>query len=165
MKKREAQNLIEIALLASVIVVIVLSVYTIYNNQKVSLAKLSKTEIRSVNLSTMGSQQGEKIVPINNAAIETAGALGKMSAEAVQAALSKITYNDLKKLLNKGDNNDLIDDANNVLKELGRDDELISAENINGDTLNTLVDLLNTKTTSTSYDSFVGRFTDLLQSK
>ncbi len=165
MKKREAQNLIEIALLASVIVVIVLSVYTIYNNQKVSLAKLSKTEIRSVNLSTMSPQQGGKIVPINNAAIETAGALGKMSAEAVQAALSKITYNDLKKLLNDGDNNDLIDYANNILKDLNRGTESISAENINGDTLKTLVDLLNTGANSTSYDSFKNRFTDLLQSK
>jgi len=162
MNTKKAQNLIEIGLLASVIVVITISVFTIYNNQKLNLAKMSKTTFRSVAISNLDAnpQLKDKTVPSDSTsvkAVETAGALSTtISSAQLEKSLSSLTVGDLT---SKGEGNkSLIDLANNLIEAKGG----TAINSVDESTVSTLTNLLSTAKGQEGYDAFQSRFSSIL---
>lgn len=162
----KAQNFIEIALLAAVIVVITISVATIYNNSKTKTAGLSQIKVThgqrdgsSLNLKDASEADLSKKIPFSNSNVDTAGALSVgMSVADLSAAMSNLTYSQLKQAIDSNSGQDLLTLAN----KLGAN---LDAENVNEATLTSLVDTLNgiPETGRTAdQQAFVDRFKELL---
>lgn len=173
---RKAQNLVEILLLAGVLVVVAFFIMTKANDQKIRLANLSKSTLQSVNLSTMSTNKAKETVPYS--AAETAGALSLkligMSADQFSAAMSSLTYAELKKALTEKDSEgkDIADYANSLIESLNLDYDEITIDNVSSNTLSDLTGILNKVSSSPNLSDpqsmeskFVDRFNMLLDVK
>ena len=174
---RKAQNIVEISLLACLVVVIAIASMSMYNNQKLRLAKDSSVELHSVDLTKMkedAATAGQTLPYHKAVAVETAGtnALEGMSSSAIETAISKLTYEDLAKAMDGGDNTDIAKLGNSLIDSLKLSDcDLISKEGVTPSTLTDLIKILNAaakspnikNTDSTEY-KFVQRFKALLNS-
>lgn len=168
---RKAQNIVEISLLACLVVVIAIASMSMYNNQKLRLAKDSSVKLKSVNISTMTTEQSAETVPYNKSvAVETAGtnALG-MSSQALEAAISKITYQDLAKAMDGGDNTDIAKLGNSLIESLKLNCSEISKDGVTSNTLTDLISILNAAASSPNSSNpdsteykYIQRFKDLL---
>lgn len=144
---RKAQNVVEIGLLLSLVVVVAITAMTLYNNQKHKLVNLSKSNInqQSVDLTSLSPLKTDEMVPYNQA--ETAGVLSLellgMNATDFANALSNLTYGQLNDLLNSPEGQDIADLANGLIDSLGLNYPDITATNVTVNTLSDLVGILN----------------------
>lgn len=167
---KKAQNLVEVALLASVVVIIAITVIGIFNNQKKNLVGLSKSKInsQSVNLSTASSAKLAEKVPYNptisTVSSQSLNLLGTTSSD-YNSKMSNISYSSLASAMNGSDAQNLATLANQLIEEYNLSDPKISADNITTDTMNTLTNILN-NITADSYktDPNAQAFVQQLQS-
>lgn len=173
---KKAQNFIEIALLAGVLVLITISVVTIYNNQSLKTAKMTNINVTngahngsSVNLNTMTADDSGQKIPYNNANVDTAGALSLvgLSQSDYNSAMSNITYGQVKNSIDQSKSDgekDILTLANTLDPNAKLD-----SSNVSDSTLETLNDILNSIPTDASKQTqdqkdFVARYDALLSS-
>ena len=169
--QRKAQNLIEVALLICVTLVVGLSTWAIYNNQKTHLATLSKTSNAGGPVAANQAFNPNDKIKYN--AVETAGSNAltslKMTAAQYNLYMSNITAGTLKAAL-EGTESDpgLAELANKIIADSGLTCAPISADNISMDTLTTLTSVMN-KVSDSKYsgdksvsDSYVAKLKVLL---
>ena len=154
---RKAGNILEVGLLLAFVVIIAVGAMTIYNNRKTSVAGLSKSHLSSelaVNLNTMSETKAEETIPYNGAETVSQSSLNcfkvgtkvkaiSVTTEQFDSAASSITYSELKNALTPGSNMDLFTLANELNTSLNLGYDSVSAENINSDTLSTLIGIFN----------------------
>ena len=168
----KAQNFVEVALLAVVVLLAAFYVLGLFNNQKVKLANLSSVHVnsvKSVNLNNMTEGTANKQIASNKSSVETAGALSLkllgMSEDDYQSAMSNITYSELKAALSDTSGGENIATlANSLIKQYGLSDTKISADNISSGTLDTLTDVLDNVSSKNDTSTTAQAFTQRLQS-
>lgn len=143
---KKAHGVLEIALLLCFVVAISFAAMTMFNNQKFKLADMSKSHLnsQSVNLGTLKPSQLEFTVNYNK--IETAGTnaltyLG-MDSNGFKTAMSDVTYAKLKSAATGGDD-DLFNITNQLITTLNLNYEKVSAQDVNINTLSTVIGVLN----------------------
>lgn len=143
---RKAQNIVEISLLAGAIAVIAIAAFMVYNNQKMRLADMSRFGIisQSVDLMTLTPERGDDVIPyggdivVDDALLRLlAGERSILDKEYFKSSVANITYQDLK------NNQDFLAQINNLIRTLGLDYDSIDVNNINSNTLPTIVGALN----------------------
>lgn len=170
MRKR-AQNFIEIALLACVIVVVSISVYSIYNNKKLEVAKMTHSKInqQAVDLNTASAAKLNEKVPYNG--VETAGSMSLkllgMSMDEFNSSMANITYQQLKDAMTSSDGQDIASLANSLITQLGLTYPEVTADNVTVDTLSTLTGILNavsdaSHSSDPTSQAFIERYQSLL---
>lgn len=167
---KKAQNIIEIALLASVIVVVAISVIAIYNNQKMEMADLSKVNVnkQTVDLSTASSGKLQENAPYKP--IETAGAMSNllsslgMTMDEFNSKMSEITYDDLKKATEQ--ENDIVTMANKLIDDLKIDISKIGKDKVDVNTLRSLAEVASKASeqpNNADAKAFLDKFQELLK--
>ena len=181
---RKAQNLTEMAILGAIVVLITVATFTIYNNQKVNLAKRSEVNLTNADavtqdVETSGRASVKKDYKYTSAnasttststssdpTTQTAPELVGMSVSDFEDAMSNLTYNDLKRAAS------LVNTTRMLAQEPAYSNLFESKNNIgvNGDTLDAQINILNaiaakdpSKLTATE-NSFVSKFKTLLNS-
>lgn len=151
----KAQNFVEIALLAGLVAIIAIVSFTIINNRKIELTKMSAVNVRSVNLNTASAVKLKEKIPYNSA-IETAGAMSLekmgMNASQYDTAMANITYEQLKNDIQSNGEEDIASLANDLITELNLPYNEISADNISANTLASLTGILN-EVSGAEYDN------------
>ncbi|MEI8128968.1 MAG: hypothetical protein WCG95_05060 [bacterium] len=146
---KKAQSVLEFALLLCIIVPISFAVFTIYNNQKIKLADMTKSSVKyqSVNLISPSLNPAilNDVVPYSKT--ETAGSnaltyVGKSASE-VESALSSLTYSDLSAAVNASDTENIFTLANSLISMLHLKYDRVSENDVNRDTLSILIGVLN----------------------
>lgn len=175
---KKAHNILEIALLLFFVVAVSFTAFSIYNNQKMQLADLSKSTIKSQSVdlksANLNASKLNDTVPYNKT--ETAGTnaltyLGKSASE-LEAALSEVTYADLVAASENNEEN-IFTLANSLISQLNLKYANVSENDINVNTLSTLVgvfdaaisavDSSNTEASvKTIADNYIDSFESLL---
>lgn len=146
--KRKAQSIIEIALLTCVLAIIGFSVFIIYNNQKINLADKSGSKISGASVDLADSNLNpDDIIPYNSSVQPSSDALTAlgMNDSRFELLASNITYNNLLSILNLGTlgGNNLFSYANSIITANGLNFPELNSNNINNQTVNTLISVLN----------------------
>lgn len=171
---KRAQSMMEITVLVCVVVIISLTVWSIYNGNSLKLVNMSKINTQqesSVNLKNPQTFQASEKVPYK--AIETAGANAltriSMSEAQYKDALSDVTYGQLAAAFSAGGSDkSLLDLTNSLIEELNLSCPKISEEKVNSTTLETFTIVLNAVCAKdfagdkSTADEFVEKFVELL---
>ena len=174
---KKAHNILEVSLLLCFIVAVSFVALSMYNNQKLKLADLSKSTIKSQSVdlksSSLKASKLNDTVPYNKT--ETAGTnaltyLGKSASE-FEAALSTVTYSDLSAAAGENSNENIFTLANSLIAQLNLKYPNVSENDINVDTLSTLVGVFDAAVSAldssnegvkTTADSYIKNFETLL---
>lgn len=145
---KKAHTMVEMALLLCFVVIVSITLMTIFNNQKLKLNNMSKSTLntQSVNVKDTNLSAAKLNDKVNYDKIETAGtsALTKLgvSSETFNNAVSNVTYAQLRDAA-AGDDKDVYDLANLLITQLNLKYDKVSAENVNTETLTTFIGVLN----------------------
>lgn len=143
---KRAQSLLEIALLLCFVVTISFAVISMFNNQKIKLADMSKSTI-PVNLKTAnGDTLKEPIVNSSFNKIETAGTNAleflNTTANNYETTMAKITFAQLKQFTTGGED-DIFKLANDLNNSLNLGNKPVFPERVTTDTLSIFTKILN----------------------
>lgn len=143
---KKAHSLLEIALLLCVVVAVSFAAVSMFNNQKIKLADMSKSTI-PINLNTADEDTLKKpIVDFSFNKIETAGTNAltflNMTANDYETAMAKITFAQLKQFATGG-KDDIFKLANDLNDSLNLGHRPLFSEKVTTDTLSAFAKILN----------------------
>lgn len=137
--KKSAQNIVEIGLLITLVIVVSVGVVTMLNNKKLDMTKLAKVQQnQEATNGSSGSSGGTQNKPNSDFWVESAGSLSNIIGKNVSTAdfiekSQDLSLEDIKDTSVNGKT--IVDTANELIKTLGLDMAEIERGTVTDDTL------------------------------
>jgi hypothetical protein len=151
---KKAHNIFEVALLLCFVVAVSVVAFTMYNNQKIKLADMSKISVKSqavdstsqvLKMSSPSALKSAQAPAVNNT--ETAGTNAltylDMSSSEFEAAVANVTIADLTAAATSNEKENIFTLANSLIQQLNLNYAPLNSSLINESTISILTGILN----------------------